>query len=205
MPNAYELKKKRDVGLCLECSNPTAPGKKKCQKCLDRVANYRESRLANGICSCGGTVVEGKRSCQQCLNKNAERARNRRQARRDNSKCRDCGSISHEPLCRKCLNKKNQQNIDYRNTLKHEVLLYYSIGNVPQCQCCRETNLMMLTIDHIEGKGNKHRQQVTNGRAAETFYRWLKKSGFPDGYRTYCFNCNVAAHLNGGVCPHQSS
>jgi hypothetical protein len=31
------------------------------------------------------------------------------------------------------------------------------------------------------------------------------KQGFPDGFQTLCFNCNVGKYKNGGVCPHQST
>jgi hypothetical protein len=61
----------------------------------------------------------------------------------------------------------------------------------------------MLTIDHIHGGGNQHRKQITASRASETFYRWLKNNNYPDGYRTFCYNCNIGAYHNNGVCPHQ--
>jgi hypothetical protein len=31
-------------------------------------------------------------------------------------------------------------------------------------------------------------------------YLWLKREGFPAGFRVLCFNCNHAAHVNGGEC-----
>lgn len=42
----------------------------------------------------------------------------------------------------------------------------------------------------------------------KTFYRHLKKQGFPrepDGFKieVQCWNCNLGAAVNGGVCPHK--
>jgi hypothetical protein len=59
----------------------------------------------------------------------------------------------------------------------------------------------VLSIDHVEGGGNKHRLIVGYGT---TFYEWLENEGFPkDGYRLLCLNCNAARTRNRGVCPHE--
>jgi hypothetical protein len=36
----------------------------------------------------------------------------------------------------------------------------------------------------------------------KTIYRWLISSGFPEGFRVLCHNCNQAIGLY-GFCPHQ--
>jgi hypothetical protein len=66
------------------------------------------------------------------------------------------------------------------------------------CACCPESERAFLTIDHVNGGGNKHRKEI--GR---NFTEWLFKNNFPEGYQTLCFNCNVAKHLL-GTCPHQN-
>lgn len=66
------------------------------------------------------------------------------------------------------------------------------------CACCGITEPAFLTIDHIHGGGRRHRAAVKRG-----LYRWLRQQGFPDGYRTLCWNCNAATHFQGS-CPHAS-
>lgn len=68
-----------------------------------------------------------------------------------------------------------------------------------KCECCGETIPQFLTIDHIDGGGCQHRKQVGN-----QFYPWLKRAGFPEGYRTLCLNCNAGRQRNGGICPHKT-
>ena len=85
--------------------------------------------------------------------------------------------------------------------MKKEVIDAY--GGV--CACCQESELVFLTIDHIENDGNVHRHEVLKGRntAGAKTYRWLKANGFPDGFQVLCMNCNFGKHVNGGVCPHK--
>lgn len=65
---------------------------------------------------------------------------------------------------------------------------------------CGETHLEFLSIDHIGGGGNLHRRQI-NVAGGVHIYRWLKKRGFPSGFRVLCFNCNLALG-HSGYCPH---
>lgn len=68
-----------------------------------------------------------------------------------------------------------------------------------KCECCGETIIEFLTIDHINGDGFLHRRRVGKGRK---IYRDLIKAGFPkDNYRLLCFNCNIARGFY-GYCPH---
>lgn len=69
-----------------------------------------------------------------------------------------------------------------------------------ECACCGEQNELFLTIDHINNDGAKMRKE--HG-VSLTLYRWLIKNGFPEGFRTLCYNCNCGRARNGGVCPHE--
>lgn len=73
---------------------------------------------------------------------------------------------------------------------KLAVMTHYSHG-LMECEC-GESRIQCLTIDHINGGGNKHRKEVGEG---VTFYRWLIKNNFPEGFRVLCMNCNFYAHL----------
>ena len=82
---------------------------------------------------------------------------------------------------------------------KMALLSHYSGGDV-KCACCGEREVAFLAIDHTNGGGNKHRKELGISSGAE-FYKWLVDSGFPDGFRVLCHNCNFAmGHY--GSCPH---
>lgn len=78
-----------------------------------------------------------------------------------------------------------------RRNLRDDVLDHYGRA----CVCCGEKEDAFLTIDHIAGDGAKHRG------AGQNLYRWLRKQGFPLGFRTLCANCNLAMGIH-GHCPH---
>ena len=110
------------------------------------------------------------------------------------------GSNRYRSLCWKCRSLEDpnykQHYVRYHAKLRMSVLQAYG----QQCECCGEKEPLFLTIDHINGGGNVHRKIVGGGFP---MYRWLKKQGFPKGYRVLCFNCNCGRQLNGGVCPHK--
>lgn len=81
-------------------------------------------------------------------------------------------------------------------SLRQETLAAYG----GKCACCGEKKLEVLTIDHVNNDGAKHRRQVGAG---SVLYAWLRKNGFPkDGFQVLCFNCNRARYYH-GICPHQ--
>lgn len=87
----------------------------------------------------------------------------------------------------------------YYQKLKIDVLSHYSYG-VPECFCCGEDRIEFLSVDHIDGGGNKHRKEI--GRNGARFYLWLRQNNFPPGYRVLCHNCNQSFGLF-GYCPHE--
>ncbi len=90
---------------------------------------------------------------------------------------------------------------EYREELRRQVFTHYC-GGTPACQCCGETILTFLSIDHIDGGGHQHRQEIERTGGTEFFF-WLRREGYPEGYQVLCRNCNWGKHANGGVCPHQ--
>jgi hypothetical protein len=81
--------------------------------------------------------------------------------------------------------------------LRRTALVRYS-GDPPHCTCCGEKELVFLAIDHIGGGGGQHRKTMN----ASTIYTWLKREGYPDGFRVLCHNCNMATRWN-RPCPHE--
>ncbi|HDX9663271.1 TPA: hypothetical protein ROX91_001970 [Bacillus cereus] len=96
--------------------------------------------------------------------------------------------------CKSCANEVGRRLNWVR---RYEVLSHYSNG-VPKCDCCEENRIEFLALDHIDGGGKKHIESI--GFRLE---RWIRKNGFPDGFRVLCHNCNFAlGHY--GYCPHNS-
>lgn len=58
------------------------------------------------------------------------------------------------------------------------------------CSCCGSAK--NPTIDHVDGDGAEHREQLTgrHGTGGVPVYRWLVRNGFPEGFQTLCRPCN---------------
>lgn len=88
---------------------------------------------------------------------------------------------------------------EYRVRIQAETFEVYGGA----CVCCGEHRKSMLTIDHVNGGGNKHRESLGMTAGGYRFYGWLKRQGWPqDGYQLLCYNCNLSKVRNGGVCEH---
>ena len=82
------------------------------------------------------------------------------------------------------------KGVKARRKLKLETFSRYCDGDIVCKWCGKEREIDLLTIDHIEGGGNKHRKKEGLSGAGYNFYRWLKRNNFPDGYQVLCWNCN---------------
>ena len=107
------------------------------------------------------------------------------------------------PVVRK-RHRESANRGDRRRRLK--VLRIYG-GDPPKCACCGESNIGLLTIDHINSDGAAQRKLLVGGRAfaGNTFSRKLASLGYPKdlGLQVLCYNCNCGRHYNGGICPHK--
>jgi ferredoxin len=76
----------------------------------------------------------------------------------------------------------------YYHNLKFDILTSY--GGC-KCTLCGIEDLDILTLDHINGGGNKHRKEI--GKSGCGFYVWLRYNSFPDKdlMRTLCYNCQA--------------
>lgn len=84
----------------------------------------------------------------------------------------------------------------YRARMRMEVLEHYG-GVPPKCDCCGETTIQFLTLDHMNGDGNKLRKKYYSRYA----YNYVRKNNYPKGFRVLCMNCNFSiGHY--GFCPH---
>ncbi len=168
----------KSKGLCTDCRKPNPTEFYRCPNCrlIHNQGTHARShqRIQDGLCrQCGKNSIDSSRSKNRCF------------------KCLDREKKSHFAY----RDKRNAKSRNYQQRLKDEVLAAYG---GPICNCCGETNKMLLTIDHLENNGMEHR------RAIKTLYiyPWLKKHKFPPGYQVLCFSCNHGRHLNGGsLCP----
>lgn len=98
-----------------------------------------------------------------------------------------------------------QLNKNERLRLKSEALSHYcfktvTIGSIVvritqyaiNCVRCGFSDERALQIDHIDDNGANERERACGRRTAAgtTFYRWLRKNRWPDGYQVLCANCN---------------
>lgn len=88
--------------------------------------------------------------------------------------------------------------------LKYLVLSFYCKGE-PHCICCGEKTLEFLSIDHINGGGRRHRDELKKMigyKGNSALYRWLRDTKFPEGFQVLCMNCNwVKGYFK--YCPHK--
>ena len=105
--------------------------------------------------------------------------------------------------------KTHEANIKWRTThrdianaihRKNRVNIRKSVFDMygGKCSCCGESRYEFLTLDHVNGGGNKHRKKETY---QQLLYR-LKREGKSSEYRLLCYNCNCAIAYH-GYCPHQ--
>jgi hypothetical protein len=102
----------------------------------------------------------------------------------------DNGKVSYH--CKTCTSNSRRSNSKRvntwtkANTQKHrlDVLGHYSPGLC--CAICGEDHLEFLALDHIHGCGRKERSPSSGG----SYWRSIKRVGYPEGYRVLCHNCN---------------
>ena|SRR5258708_15106578 len=99
---------------------------------------------------------------------------------------------------------KVRRNIDSEriaDNLRLEVLQHYCGSGTPFCMCpgCKETTLEFLSIDHVNGGGERHRKEI----GSSYINYWLRNNNYPPGFQVLCHNCNQAKGCY-RRCPHQT-
>lgn len=87
--------------------------------------------------------------------------------------------------------KLGKQNRKYIESRKRKVFEHYG-GS--KCGMCEIDDFDVLTVDHINCGGTKHRRSFKN-YDGQAIYRWIIKNNFPKGFRILCRNCNWKEHL----------
>jgi len=99
-------------------------------------------------------------------------------------------------------NNKAKYTLYLRNhfhKLRLQIIDHYTQSQ-RKCMClgCNESHIEFLSIDHINGGGNKQRKKI--GFGSDTYY-WIIKHDFPEEFQILCHNCNLAKGFY-GICPH---
>lgn len=79
---------------------------------------------------------------------------------------------------------RRESSKKYRQKLRIDVLSRYSPKLI--CQRCGYKDIRALSIDHINGGGTKHSNELGGSFG---LYRFLIKNNFPKGYQVLCMNC----------------
>lgn len=156
-----------------------------CKRCAIKKNNVRAKKLREkGTCvDCMQAATPGFSRCESCKKAHRERYHANRVENSKTSKER-------------------------RRRLKQAAFSAYGGA---KCTCCSDEHLEFLSIDHIAGNGAEHRRQLmaetgwtskSANMCGSHFYLWLKKQGYPPGFRVLCMNCNFSI-AKFGYCPHQ--
>lgn len=186
----------RNCGTCNDCIGLSAPeGMKVCRDCRDTKPLHEFPKRADT-----GKHHNRCYACQSELTPNRVVHKSRERF------CAHCGgpfvwSVSLRRHCSEACRTEAAATGRQaaRADMRLAALRAYS-NRDPFCSCCGEGVLQFLALDHIDGGG--HRQRTETGGGG--FYTWLKKNGYPPGFRVLCHNCNMGRQLNGGICPHDS-
>lgn len=160
----------------------------------------RESKMQSKKCKdCKEEARPGRSLCATHLEMANINRKSREQARKASGMCVKCPLPADTGFtsCVACRNKYAAAIKNRNASLKSEVFNHYGGAH---CACCKVDLMSMLTIDHINGGGNKHRADILNNRGGASFYRWLKNNKYPDGYQVLCWNCNLSKRH--GKCEH---
>jgi hypothetical protein len=89
--------------------------------------------------------------------------------------------------------KANPEKIRAKDRRRIQALqdtVFQHYGRICACPGCEVAE--DLTIDHVNGDGKSHRENLFGGRygTSEEFYRWLIETGFPPGIQVLCKPCN---------------
>lgn len=99
-------------------------------------------------------------------------------------------------------NPEKLKEIRRKTTFKIKMETLTKYGGI--CKCCGESEVKFLAIDHINNDGAKQRRELKETKGGTgSFYYWLKRNNYPDGYQVLCHNCNMAKAFY-KTCPHQN-
>jgi hypothetical protein len=78
---------------------------------------------------------------------------------------------------------------EYRQRIRREVINAYGGA----CAQCGVADIRCLQLDHVNGGGSAHRNEVmgTKNTAGIGFYAKMRQQGYPPGLQVLCANCHM--------------
>lgn len=173
-----------------------------------RDKEIRQEQTESILCrSCNRRLASNeKRRCDICISSDKKRSLSKLNNYLLFGTCTYCSknkAVNGLRSCESCLEKNKIKTKKKHIKLKIEIMDQY--GN-SKCECCGESNLYFLTIDHKYNDGTIHKKSINRSRKG--FYLYLKKNGFPekDRLRVLCYNCNFGREREKGkICPHKQT
>lgn len=167
-------------GICSPCGQERRATKvfERCFRCQENATTIAE----------GGWKIHRNGYCTPCSREYNKERNSRPDVREKNLETHEAYRKRRPDLVNARARRRNQR-------IKREVFSHYG----GRCKCCGERRLEFLSIDHIHGNGAEHRRSGI-GLGLRMYY-WLRRNGFPDGFRLLCMNCNTSLG-KWGYCPH---
>ena len=109
--------------------------------------------------------------------------------------CNEC-ALKHSKRQSNFSTKRKDRTALYRRKIRQKAIEKY--GGVCNCPGCNVTELLFLTIDHINGNGSEDRKTSVG----TSWYMKLIREPKRDDLQVLCYNCNNGREICGGVCPH---
>ena len=193
-----------DRGLCPQCNKTKEKNQYYCSMCIEKNKPkqqkfYRKKYKyikENSLCyKCGQVTADNKTRCEKCSIKDNQIKSERYKDLFKNNLCVICGKnqVENQTYCEECVHKRGEWYKESNTRIKNKIerqeeskKVFDHYGN--KCICCGTKDLDVLSIDHINDDGYKHRKQVGSGA---TFYRWIIKNNFPPDLQILCWNCNI--------------
>jgi hypothetical protein len=181
---------------------PMTPASKRCSKCgelktlgsFNRNARYGDGRRPE----CRACQ---KQAADRYCSENREKINERNRRRRDDNherelererKYREETRERRREVGREWARRNMGQQVEYQRHRTAELAARVFGHYGEACACCGSAQ--RLTIDHIDGLGREHREELfgSNKAAGRTFYLWLIRNDLPEGYQTLCARCNTS-------------
>jgi hypothetical protein len=143
---------------------------------------------------CKNSAIDGSSKCGSCLAINRSATSVYRERRKAMGLCVACGKnkLTSKIYCEICRDKLKQRF----QIVKMKVYEHYGV----RCNCCGESEVAFLTIDHVNNDGAKHRKEMCAD--GYSIYAYIIRKNFPDDFQVLCRNCNWGKHSR-KVCPHK--
>jgi hypothetical protein len=162
----------------------------------EKEARRRATLVAKGLCYvCARNSVSGKaKDCQACKRRRKQYVARVRARYKSEGKCK-CGRCASEGKrnCSICTAKSVLRNRDERKTARQHVINFYG----GSCVGCGESDIRVLTLDHVNGDGHVHRRILKDKRSMYvSLYRQLRRAApITWELQILCFNCHAKKDL----------